>query len=230
MPPKRARARKSGKGRLSGAMRESLNADRSEQAVQNALKAVESGASVDVLFARVTGHLGMGHVRANFPSSKGGSTIEIKAQIPNVLGRKGTTPINSHTVVAIYVGHGFDASKVEPDTHFKIVAILRDSQAAQLVEAGVLPAWMTLRDASATAETPDDGFVFDYTDSKGIDEEEEEDDDEEDDEEDKEEEVKKEITRNVVVPGPKAKSGKTNHRTNASMNTLDDEGTAFSFE
>jgi len=225
MPPKRARARKSGKGRLSGAMRESLNADRSEQAVQNALKAVESGASVDVLFARVTGHLGMGHVRANFPSGKG-STVEIKAQIPNVLGRKGTTPINSQTVVAVYVGHGFDASKVLPDTHFKIVAVLRDSQAAQLVEAGVLPSWMTLRDASATAETPEEGFVFDYTDAKGGDDEEDE--EEGDEEEDDEEEETK-------APAPpsaaqKTKSGKPNHRATAAMNTLDEDGTGFSFE
>jgi hypothetical protein len=212
-------------------MRESLNADRSEQAVQNALKAVESGASVDVLFARVTGHLGMGHVRANFPSGKG-STVEIKAQIPNVLGRKGTTPINSQTVVAVYVGHGFDASKVLPDTHFKIVAVLRDSQAAQLVEAGVLPEWMTVRDASATAETPDEGFVFDYTDAKGVDEEDEGDEDDEDEEDDEEEEDTKPAAAAaaVAVPAQKTKSGKPNHRATAAMNTLDEDGTGFSFE
>jgi cobalamin biosynthesis protein CobT len=131
--------------------------------------------------------------------------------------------------VAVYVGHGFDASKVLPDTHFKIVAVLRDSQAAQLVEAGVLPEWMTLRDASATAETPDEGFVFDYTDAKGVEEEDDEDEDEEED--DEEEETK------TPAPAPpsaaqKTKSGKPNHRAAASaaMNVMDEEGTAFSFE
>jgi len=171
----------------------------------------------------------MGHVRANFPSGKG-STVEIKAQIPNVLGRKGTTPINSQTVVAVYVGHGFDASKVLPDTHFKIVAVLRDSQAAQLVEAGVLPEWMTLRDASATAETPDEGFVFDYTDAKGGDEEEEE----EEEEDDEDEDAKAAVPAAPAPPSAaqKTKSGKPNHRANASasMNVMDEEGTAFSFE
>lgn len=233
MPPRRARARKSKKGRLSGAMRESLNADRSDMAVQNALKAYESRTSVDTMFARVTGHLGMGHVRANIPNAEG-KPIEIKAQIPNVLGRKGTTPINSQTVVAVFVGHGYDTTKFEKDTHFKITAVLRDSQAAQLVEAGVIPTWMTLKDASTTSGEVEEGYVFDYGGVK-----------EEDDSEESSDEESSAVPSNTVDSGPlaessdesgsekkaaakpaekagKGKAGKTNHRSGLSLPKEDD--------
>jgi hypothetical protein len=78
------------------------------------------------------------------------------------------------------------------------------------------------------AETPDEGFVFDYTDAKGVEEEEEDDEDEEDEEEE-------ETKTPAPAPAPpsaaqKTKSGKPNHRATAAMNTLDEDGTGFSFE
>ena len=248
MPPisKKNRAHKSGKGRLSGSKRESQNADRSELAVQNAIHAVGSGAPVDTLFARVMGHLGMGHVKANLPL-KNGSSVEIKAQIPNYLGRKGTTPINSQTVVAIYTGFGFDTLKFDAGTHFKITSILRDSQAAQLVEAGVLPEWMTVKEASTKSDGVEEAYTFDY-----IGEDDEEDEEKATNtvtvatvatvattvatvatvaatvatvEEPTEEFMAPSVPRTTVVPGAKAKSGKMGHRAGlAAISRASEEG------
>ena len=127
----------------------------------------------DTMFARVTGHLGMGRVKAKLPTSR--DFAEIQIQIPNVFGRKGVTPINSQTIVAVYVGNDFDPLRFDASVHFKMTSILNDKQAGELLEAGVIPAWMTVADTDAPDSEKTVGYVFDYSGAKS----EEEDGDEE---------------------------------------------------
>ena len=177
--PRRVRACKSKKGRLRASVRQDLNEERSDAVVAEAIAAKERGAPFESLFARVTGLLGMGRVRANLPT--GHTSTEIKIQIPNVFGKKGVTPINSQTIVAIFVGKDFNPLAFDATVHFKLTSILNDKQSGHLVEAGVIPDWMTAvtAEGTETAGAPE-AFVFDYSDKK---DEEDEDDDEEDEEE-----------------------------------------------
>ena len=166
----RVRARKSGKGRLSGTARKELNEDRSESSVLKAIDCYINDKAIDIMFARVTGHLGMGRVKANLPSAFGpdGGPKQISVQIPNTFGRKGSTPINSQTIVAIFVGIEFNPVTFKPDdnVHFKLTAILNDRQVSKLVENEVVPAWMTVVDSSAVGgaggAAPLESYVFDY--------------------------------------------------------------------
>lgn len=256
--PKRVRARKSKKGRLAAPRRGELNEERSQTEVTAALAAKERGGKTDTMFARVTGHLGMGRVKARLPTGK--DSVEIYIQIPNVFGRKGVTPINSQTVVAVYVGLDFDPLAFDASVHFKMTSILNDMQAGQLVEAEVIPSWMTSTadPADAAAKGEEEAYVFDYSGVKeGEDEESGEDEDDEDDDEDDEkdsgEEEKKSKGKNVVhmvsdaaaggagtsvaVAKPtadksKAKAAKPDHRKGGKSGAPadDDDDPGFSFE
>jgi hypothetical protein len=127
---------KSRKGKISGSARKEINASRVS-------KILEQGEGY--LFARVVKHLGMGRVEVNIATPRG-AVKTLRAQIPLVFSRKGATPINSTTVVSIFAGKDFDSEKeIDPKTHFKIEAILKDSEAYDLKEDGRIPAWMTAR-------------------------------------------------------------------------------------
>ena len=134
--PKSLMKSKSKKGRISGAGRKEVNSARVG-------KILESGEGY--IFARVVKHLGMGRVEVNIATPRG-AVKTLKAQIPLVFSRKGATPINTTTVVSIFTGKAFDADKeIDPKTHFKIEAILKDSEAYDLKEEGRIPGWMTAR-------------------------------------------------------------------------------------
>ena len=253
--PKRVRACKSKKGRLAAPRRGELNEERSQTEVTAALAAKERGGKTDTMFARVTGHLGMGRVKARLPTGK--DSVEIYIQIPNVFGRKGVTPINSQTVVAVYVGLDFNPLAFDSTVHFKMTSILNDMQAGQLVEAEVIPSWMTstVDPADAAAKGEEEALVFDYSGGKEGDEEEsgegstDEEDEEEEDEDEGDEEEKKGKGKNVVhmvaetttvaaaaaaaaktVDKSKAKAAKPDHRKGGKTTEPDDDDPGFSFE
>jgi hypothetical protein len=240
--PKRVRARKSKKGRLAAPRREELNEERSQTEVTAALAAKERGGKTDTMFARVTGHLGMGRVKARLPTGK--DSVEIYIQIPNVFGRKGVTPINSQTVVAVYVGLDFDPLAFDSTVHFKMTSILNDMQAGQLVEAEVIPSWMTSTadPADAAAKGEEEAYVFDYSGVKeGEDEDEESGDEEEDDVSSEEDGKGKNVVHMVAdatavaaakpADKSKAKAAKPDHRKGGkSAAPEDDDDPGFSFE
>jgi len=244
---------------LAAPRREELNEERSQIEVTAALAAKERGGKTDTMFARVTGHLGMGRVKARLPTGK--DSVEIYIQIPNVFGRKGVTPINSQTVVAVYVGLDFDPLAFDSTVHFKMTSILNDMQAGQLVEADVIPTWMTSTadPADAAAKGEEEAFVFDYSGVKEGEDEDGEDDSREDDSgededtgEDEEGEGRgKDKAKNVVhmvddkgtpvgttvgakptvgADKSKAKAAKPDHRKSTKSAPPDDEDPGFSFE
>ena len=180
------------KGRISGDKRAKIATMRASKILSN-----QSG----VIFARVVKHEGMGHVAALIDSRKG--QVEIKVQIPPVFGRKGATPINSTTVVAIYVGEGFDASNFEPATHFRIETILTDQQAYELVQDGVIPEWMTHVEKKGDIQIPEQGvgggYEFDRSGKDGSEDEEEGSDESTESEEKEKEKEKEKEPENVIV-------------------------------
>jgi len=102
---------------------------------------------------------------------------EIQAQIPNVFGRKGSTPINSTTVVTIVVGEDFDVEKdITPTSHFKIESILSDDQARSLSKKGIVPDWMLIidaADAAAAAAAAEEMYTFEAEEDEDSEESEE---------------------------------------------------------
>jgi hypothetical protein len=149
---------KSKKGRLSGGARKELNERRATDAVH--------GLAKDVAFARVTKMVGAGHVRAAVECRHGQK--ELLARIPNVLGRRGATPITTNSVVALYVGPGFDPNEaIGASDHFDITAVLSPRQAYALSKNGTIPGWMfdsaTIDGDSSAKKDDEDGFEFDYS-------------------------------------------------------------------
>lgn len=150
---------KSKKGRLSGGARKELNDRRATDAV--------SGLAKDVTFARVTKMVGAGHVRAAIECRHGQK--ELLARIPNVLSRRGATPITTNSVVALYVGPGFDPNEaLGASDHFDITAVLSPRQAYALSKNGTIPGWMfdpasIVGGESAAKKDDEDGFEFDYS-------------------------------------------------------------------
>jgi hypothetical protein len=145
---------RSKKGRISGTKRQELNAQRASAAI--------NGKTDGVTFARVTKMVGQGHVTVAIPYKHG--IKELHARIPNVLGRRGATPITAKDVVAIYVGEGYDpdATAVAGE-HFDIVAILTPKQAYGLKKDGIIPEWMTNdidSDKPADGAEADGGYEF----------------------------------------------------------------------
>jgi hypothetical protein len=149
---------KSKKGRLSGGARKELNERRATDAV--------TGLAKDIAFARVTKMVGAGHVRAAVESRHGQK--ELLARIPNVLARRGATPITTNSVVALYVGPGFDPNEpIGASDHFDITAVLSPRQAYALSKNGTIPAWMfdaaSIDGESAAKKDEEEGFEFDYS-------------------------------------------------------------------
>lgn len=145
---------RSKKGRISGTKRQELNSQRASAAI--------NGKTDGVTFARVTKMVGQGHVTVAIPYKHG--IKELHARIPNVLGRRGATPITAKDVVAIYVGEGYNPdAPAATGEHFDIVAILTPKQAYQLKKDGIIPDWMTNdidADKVTSTKDTDGGFEF----------------------------------------------------------------------
>lgn len=140
---------RSKKGRISGTKRQELNSQRAAAAI--------NGKTEGVTFARVTKMVGQGHVTVAIPYKHG--IKELHARIPNVLGRRGATPITAKDVVAIYVGEGYNPDAPStPNEHFDIIAILTPKQAYSLKKDGIIPDWMT---NDIDADKPAEGAVGD---------------------------------------------------------------------
>lgn len=146
---------RSKKGRISGGARKEINGRRAAEAV--------SGKTEGIIFARITKVVGSGHAKASIDSKRGPK--ELLVRIPNLLGRRGATPINASSVVSIYVGIDFDPNEpINPSDHFDITAILTQKQAYSLQKDGEIPSWMAqdIDKMEATAEK-ESGFEFDYS-------------------------------------------------------------------
>ena len=158
---------RSKKGRLSGSARKELNSRRADDAVR--------GRVDGIAFGRVTKITGAGHVVVAIDSSHGPK--ELRARIPNVLARKGATPITTRDVVAIFVGSEFNPDdKFTSSDHFDITAVLSNKQVYELQKDGVIPSWMSTESADVSAASKEDvvGYEFDYSAIKEEDEEEKE--------------------------------------------------------
>ncbi len=148
--------RSSKKGRVSGSQRKEINSKRAFDAV--------SGKSDGIIFGRVMKMLGFAQVIVGIESRTG--VKEIHARIPNILGRRGATPITARDVVAVFVGTEFDSSVViRPSDKFDITAVLTHKMAYGLMKEGVIPSWMIADgEADKTAGGVDaTGFEFDYS-------------------------------------------------------------------
>lgn len=134
MPIKRNSSKK---GRLSGTARKELNMTASHAVVDKAVV----GTNEDTVFGRITKIWGNGHCEALV--QHGGVRVTLhKVRIPkNRLGKKGSTPINTSTVVSIFVGKDFNAAQVRAADQFDITSILDDKQVRMLVKEKVAPSW-----------------------------------------------------------------------------------------
>lgn len=145
------------KGRLSGGARKEINDRRSADAV--------SGRMDGIVFGRITKMLGANHVMLSIESKHGFK--EIRARIPNILARRGATPITTRDVVAVEVGIGFDPDDKETvlkiSDLFDIKAVLTSKQVYALQQNGDIPAWMSNDTSTNAGEKEGDGIVFDYS-------------------------------------------------------------------
>ena len=152
---------RSKKGRISGGKRKEINKKRSLDAVGGKMEGIS--------FARVTKLTGANHASVSIDTEHG--CKEIRVRIPNILARRGATPITTRTVVAVETGRHFEPYdekgvwQIKPADCFDIKAVLTNKQAYSLNKEGVIPSWM-MTDISETDEAPkegDGGFEFDYS-------------------------------------------------------------------
>ena len=152
---------RSKKGRISGSARKVINERRATDAV--------AGRAEGVVFARITKIIGAGHVKVAIDSKHGPK--EIIVRIPNLLGRRGATPLNTSSVVSVFVGKDFNPDEpVSSSDHFDITAILTQKQAYGLQKDGLIPSWMAQDiDTATTTDAGAGGFEFDYSEKAGED-------------------------------------------------------------
>jgi len=146
------------KGRISGTARKEINAKRAADAT--------SGRMEGVIFGRVTKMLGANHVTVCIDAKHGPK--DLRARIPNILARRGATPVTVRDVVALEVGKDFDPDDKENPIRtsdlFDIKAILTNKQVYALQKAGEIPLWMSSESADAAAASKEgDGFEFDHS-------------------------------------------------------------------
>jgi hypothetical protein len=145
------------KGRLSGGARKEINDKRSADAV--------NGRMDGIVFGRITKMLGANHVMVSIDARHGPK--ELRARIPNILARRGATPITTRDVVAVEVGKGFDPDDkntvIKISDLFDIKAVLTNKQVYILQQNGDIPAWMSVDTSSASAEKEGDAIEFDYS-------------------------------------------------------------------
>lgn len=145
------------KGRISGTARKELNTRRAQDAV--------NGLTEGITFGRVVKMVGNGHVIVGIQGKHG--MKELNVRIPNVLSRKGATPITTRDVVTIYVGTDFDPESVRSIDKFDLTSVLTIKQAYSLSVDGLIPSWM-IADIESVDKTKlggdaeTGGFEFDY--------------------------------------------------------------------
>jgi hypothetical protein len=152
---------RSKKGRLSGAARVEINERRGAEALARLLSPKKSDPAIDFVVGRVTKITGANHVRVAINSKRGAK--ELPARIPNMLTRRGATPISTRSIVLLYTGEDYDPNApAEAGEHFDIIALLSDRQVKELSEAGWIPPWMNVGDVEGGATAEEDaGFVWD---------------------------------------------------------------------
>ena len=157
---------RSKKGRLSGAARVEINERRGADAIARLLTPKKSDPPIDFVIGRVTKITGANHVRVAIDSKRGAK--ELPARIPNMLTRRGATPISTRSIVLLYTGEDYDPNApAEAGEHFDIIALLTDRQVKELSEAGWIPPWMNVGDVEGGATAEEDaGFVWDTSDTK----------------------------------------------------------------
>ena len=158
---------RSKKGRLSGAARVEINERRGAEALARLLTPKKSDPAIDFVVGRVTKITGANHVRVAIDSKRGAK--ELPARIPNILTRRGATPISTRSIVLLYTGEDYDPNApAESGEHFDIIALLTDRQANELMKAGLLPNWMIVGDADNSGAIGTDGaeFEWDYDEKK----------------------------------------------------------------
>jgi len=172
------------KGRLSGSARKELNTKRGGDAVSTAIKVAQDHEEYvrdcrtrhmpipaqptnyeGIVFGRVTKIVGAAHVKVGIVGNSG--MKELHVRIPNVLGRRGATPLNTSSVVSVYVGTEFDPSATfKASDKFDITSILEQKQAYALQKSGLIPSWMVQDTEKSTAAEAETGFEFDYSEKK----------------------------------------------------------------
>ena len=152
---------RSKKGRLSGAARVEINERRGAEALARLLSPKKSDPAIDFVIGRVTKITGANHVRVAIDSKRGAK--ELPARIPNMLTRRGATPISTRSIVLIYTGADYDPNApAEAGEHFDIIVLLTDRQVKELSEAGRIPSWMNTGDVEGGATAEEDaGFPSD---------------------------------------------------------------------
>jgi hypothetical protein len=151
--------------KISGAKRKELNEARASDAV--------AGRTEGIMFGRVVKLLGNGQVHVIINTERIG-TKTLLVRLPRVLGKRGSTPLSSTSIVSIFVGPEFDPNKdlkagdgIVTNFLFDITSILDDKSAQSLVKDGVIPEWMIKSGAADAKEiTVDEGFVFGESDSE----------------------------------------------------------------
>lgn len=156
---RKTRSKRSSKGRFSGGARKELNEERVSKTI--------AGEASGIQMARVVKILGMG--RVNILTEMKGRPETVQARIPSIFQRKGATPIDTDSIVSIFVGEDYDP-KVDTlmGSHLEITAILSNKDVQALKDRSEIPAWMTQREplsySASMISAPDDlGFEFDYT-------------------------------------------------------------------
>jgi hypothetical protein len=118
-----------------------------------------------IVFGRVTKIVGAGHIKVGIVGNTG--MKELLVRIPNVLGRRGATPLNTSSVVSVYVGVEFNPIEaINPSDHFDITSILEQKQAYELQKIGLIPSWMVQDTEKSTTAEDKSGFEFDYSEIK----------------------------------------------------------------
>jgi len=147
--------RASKKGRISGTARKEINTRRAAAAT--------GGKTEGIAFGRVIKLLGFAQVVVGIQCKAG--VKEIHARIPNILSRKGATPITSRDVVTVYVGVDFNPDElIRPSDKFDIDSVLTHKQAYSLVKEGIIPGWMIVdSEGDLGAKVGEPGFEFDHS-------------------------------------------------------------------
>jgi hypothetical protein len=141
------------KGRLSGEARKAINAKTVEDAI----------GSEDVLFGRVSKHLGMGRVEVLVDDHLG-SRRPVQAHIRKVLCRRGSTPITTSDIVGL-TPRDYESSAGTLEAKYDLICILDRKSVSRLEKEGRIQKWMlaTTVDSIEGAKITEDGFEFDYT-------------------------------------------------------------------
>ena len=150
--------------KISGAKRREVNELRAAAAV--------SGRMEGILFGRVIKLLGNGQVHVMIDSGRNGLKT-LLVRLPRLFSRKGATPLNSSSIVSIFVGKEFNTDTdlkpgeaVVTEYDFDITSIIDEKSAHKLVKDGEIPEWMIKSGATDKSElVKDEAFLFTKEDS-----------------------------------------------------------------